>query len=274
MIEVNDIHFTYPTGVTVLNGVSIKVGYGEFLAVMGENGAGKTTLVKHFNGLLKPSQGEILVDGVATTKASVAQLSRKIGLVFQNPDHQFFCETVEEEIAFGLRNFGFSEEAIKEKIDFALNLLDLGDYRKTSPFMLSGGEKKRLALATVLTWDPTVLILDEPTVGQDYSQKEKLRQFILKLNSEGKTVIIVTHDIEFVAECNPRVVILSHGRIIADGPAKKVLTNFDQVKEASLVPPQMTQVFLKLTDMGFTADTIDVNEAKDKIMDYLQRSPK
>ena len=274
MIEVNDIHYTYPTGVTVLNGVSIKVGYGEFLAVMGENGAGKTTLVKHFNGLLKPSQGEILVDGVATTKASVAQLSRKIGLVFQNPDHQFFCETVEEEIAFGLRNFGFSEEAIKEKIDFALNLLDLGDYRKTSPFMLSGGEKKRLALATVLTWDPTVLILDEPTVGQDYSQKEKLRQFILKLNSEGKTVIIVTHDIEFVAECNPRVVILSHGRIIADGPAKKVLTNFDQVQEASLVPPQMTQVFLKLTDMGFTADTIDVNEAKDKIMDYLQRSPK
>ena len=274
MIEVNDIHFTYPTGVTVLNGVSIKVGYGEFLAVMGENGAGKTTLVKHFNGLLKPSQGEILVDGVATTKASVAQLSRKIGLVFQNPDHQFFCETVEEEIAFGLRNFGFSEEAIKEKIDFALNLLDLGDYRKTSPFMLSGGEKKRLALATVLTWDPTVLILDEPTVGQDHNQKEKLRQFILKLNSEGKTVIIVTHDIEFVAECNPRVVILSHGRIIADGPAKKVLTNFDQVKEASLVPPQITQVFLKLADIGFAADTIDVNEAKDKIMDYLHRSSK
>jgi len=270
MIEVNDVHFTYPTGVKVLNGVSIKIDYGEFLAIMGENGAGKTTLVKHFNGLLKPSQGEIIVDGVNTTKVSVAKLSRKIGLVFQNPDHQFFCETVEEEIAFGLRNFGFSEEAIKEKIDWALNLLDLGDYRKTSPFMLSGGEKKRLALAAVLTWDPNVLMLDEPTVGQDYSQKEKLRQFILKLNSKGKTVIIVTHDIEFVAECNPRVVILSHGRIIADGPAKKVLTNYDQMREASLIPPQITQVFLKLADMGFAADIIDVNEAKDKLIDYLR----
>lgn len=269
MIKVSGVHFTYPTGVEALRGVSIKIGKGEFVAVMGENGAGKTTLVKHFNGLLKPGRGKVFVNGIDTGRASVAELSRKVGLVFQNPDHQFFCETVEEEIAFGLRNFGFPRKATKEKVKWALNLLGLTKYRKSSPFMLSGGEKKRLALASVLAWDPEVLILDEPTIGQDYTQKEKLRHFISQLVAKGKTVIMVTHDIEFVADCNPRVIVMSHGRVVMDGPARTVLTNYKQILKAALIPPQVTQVFIKLADLGMPTDVIGIKEAVDLLVERL-----
>src|SRR3990170_2291924 len=200
MIVVKDIYFKYPSGVEALKGVSITIKDGEFVAIMGQNGAGKTTLVKHFNGLLKPSKGTVLIDGVETTKTSIATLSRSVGFVFQNPDHQLFSETVEEEIAFALKNFGFEKETIQKQTTWALNLLSLTQYQKTSPFMLSGGERKRVALASVLAWDPQILILDEPTIGQDHEQKERLRQFILQMQTQGKTVVIVTHDIEFVAE--------------------------------------------------------------------------
>ena len=138
MIEVEKLHFTYPNKVEALKGVSLKIEDGEFVAIMGQNGAGKTTLVKHFNGLLKPSEGSVRVDGIETIKTSVAALSRNTGFVFQNPDHQLFSETVEEEIAFALKNFGFEAEVIESRITWALNLLGLTQYRKTSPFLLSG----------------------------------------------------------------------------------------------------------------------------------------
>ncbi|MEM1556097.1 MAG: ABC transporter ATP-binding protein [Candidatus Bathyarchaeia archaeon] len=260
----------YPNGVEALRGVSLSISDGEFVAIMGQNGAGKTTLVKHFIGLLRPTRGRVLVDGVDTRNASVAELARKVGFVFQNPDHQLFSETVEEEIAFALRNFGFSEKTIKERVDWALNLLDLTRYRKTSPFMLSGGERKRVALASVLAWDPKILILDEPTIGQDAYQKERLRHFIIQLNQQGKTVIVVTHDIEFVAECEPRVILMANGRIIADGEAREVLTDPTLVKEASLMPPEITQVFIRLNDFGFPRKVLGVYEAKRLILEYLR----
>jgi len=271
MIEVQEVYFTYPGGVEALKGVSLTIQDGEFVAIMGENGAGKTTLVKHFNGLLKPTRGKVLVDGVETTKVSVATLARKVGFVFQNPDHQLFCETVEEEIAFALKNFGFSQDVIEKRVSWALNLLGLAQYRKTSPFMLSGGERKRVALASVLAWDPKILILDEPTIGQDYQQKEKLRQFILQLKAQEKTVVIVTHDVEFVAECNPRVLLMRGGRIVADGEARKVLTNPEILEQASIVPPQVSQIFIQLSNQGFPTDVIDLYEAREFLLKTFRR---
>ena len=270
MIEAKDLHFTYSTGIEALRGINLTIDDGEFLAVMGQNGAGKTTLVKHFNGLLKPTQGEVLVDGVSTRDVSVAKLARNVGFVFQNPDHQLFSETVEEEIAFALKNFGFEEAVIEKQVEWALNLLDIAEYRKTSPFMLSGGERKRVALASILAWDPQVIILDEPTIGQDHKQKEKLQQFILQLNAQKKTVIVVTHDVEFVAECNPRVILMSQGKILAEGMAEKVLTNPKLVAQASIVPPQITQVFLELADLGLPTDVIDVHEATKILLGRLR----
>ena len=270
MIEVKNVYFTYPNGVEALKGVSLTIKDGEFVAIMGQNGAGKTTLVKHFNGLLKPKKGNVLVDGVDTRKVSVATLARKVGFVFQNPDNQLFSETVENEIAFALKNFGFKPPVIEKRISWALNLLGLKQYRKTSPFMLSGGERKRVALASVLAWNPKILILDEPTIGQDYQQKEKLRQFILQMNTQGKTVIIVTHDVEFVAECNPRVMLMSKGKIVADGEAKKVLTDPDVVTKASIVPPQVSQIFIQLSDLGFPKETIDIYTAREILLNALK----
>jgi energy-coupling factor transport system ATP-binding protein len=271
MIEVEQLHFTYPNGVEALKGVSLVIKNGEFVAIMGQNGAGKTTLVKHFNGLLKPTKGSVHIDGVETTKASVAGLARNAGFVFQNPDHQLFSETVEEEIAFALKNFGFQAEVIEKRITWALNLLGLTQYRKTSPFLLSGGERKRVALASVLAWDPKTLILDEPTIGQDYQQKEKLRQFIVQMQAQGKTVIIVTHDVEFVAECNPRVLLMKEGRIVADGQGREILTTPEALAQSSIVLPQIAQIFMKLTPFGLPKDVIDVYEAKEIVLKALEK---
>jgi len=272
MIEVDRVRFSYPSGVEALKGVSMKIADGEFIAIMGQNGAGKTTLVKHFNGLLKPSQGRVLIDGTDTTKTSVAKLARNVGFVFQNPDHQLFCETVEEEIAFALRNFGFKEDVIEKRITWALNLLSLSQYRKTSPFMLSGGERKRVALASVLAWDPRILILDEPTIGQDHEQKEKLRQFILQMKTQDKTIIMVTHDVEFVAECNPRVLLMLEGEVIADGEAQKTLTNSVILEKASIVPPQIAQIFLDLPELDLPKNIIDVYEAQRILLGLMEKN--
>jgi len=274
VIEVKDVYFTYPNGVEALSGVSLTIRNGDFVAVMGQNGAGKTTLVKQFNGLLKPTKGVVLVDGVNTRETSIARLARKVGFVFQNPDHQLFCETVEEEIAFALRNFGFDQKTIKRRVMWALNLLGLTEYCQTSPFMLSGGERKRVALASVLAWNPKVVILDEPTIGQDHQQKERLRQFIVQLNAQGKTVVVVTHDVEFVAECNPRVVLMSQGKIVADGMAEKILTDHDLTMQASITPPQVTRVFAGLADLGLPTNVIDVYEARRILLDFLEAKTK
>jgi len=270
MIEVEGVHFSYPNGVEALKGVSLVIKNGEFVAIMGQNGAGKTTLVKHFNGLLKPSEGTVRVDGVETTKTSVAALARNAGFVFQNPDNQLFSETVEDEIAFALKNFGFEADVIEKRLDWALNLLGLAQYRKTSPFLLSGGERKRVALASVLAWDPQTLILDEPTIGQDYQQKEKLRQFIVQMQTQGKTVVIVTHDVEFVAECNPRVLLMKEGRIVADGEGREVLTAPEVLVQSSIVLPQIAQIFLKLAPLGLPKNVIDVYEAKEMLLKALE----
>lgn len=239
---------------------------------MGQNGAGKTTLIKHFNGLLKPTSGIVRVDGVETTKTSVATIARNVGFVFQNPDNQLFSETVEDEITFALKNFGFNKEIITERVTWALDFLSLTQYRKTSPFLLSGGERKRVALASVLAWNPETLVLDEPTIGQDHGQKEKLRQFIMQLQDSNKTVIMVTHDVEFVAECNPRVILMREGKIIADGIAKDILTDLKLLEESSIVLPQIVQIFTKLTSIGLPADIIDIDEAETAILTKAKES--
>jgi energy-coupling factor transport system ATP-binding protein len=270
MISVENVTFHYEGGQNVLRGVDLQINDGEFVAVMGENGAGKTTLVKMFNGLLKPDQGVVKVDGIETRTKSVAQLSRNVGLIFQNPDHQLFAETVAQELGFSLRNFGFSEEVIQRRVTTLLNALDLERYEKSSPFVLSGGERKRVALAAILVWDPKHVIMDEPTIGQDYLQKDRLRNFIVQLVSQGKTIVIVTHDVEFVAECKPRVVLLSRGKVIADGPAASILTNPSIVEQGSLAMPQISTLMASLTDFGASPEVMDAYSARDFLTPKLR----
>ena len=272
IIRLRGITYTYYTGVEALKGVNLDINIGEYVAIMGENGAGKTTMVKHFNGLLRPKTGQVIVDGEDIAKKSVAAMARKVGLVFQNPDDQLFAEDVEEEISFALRNFGYTEKVIEERVNWALNLLDIERYKKSSPFILSGGERKRVALASVLAWDPDVLILDEPTVGQDYGQKERLKHFLLQLRTQGKTVVIVTHDVEFVAESQPRIVLMAEGKIVADGSAKKIMTDAKSLEACSVAPPEVTKLFSKLSNYGFPEDVLGVDEALDLITRRMRRS--
>ncbi|MBT3283301.1 ATP-binding cassette domain-containing protein [Candidatus Bathyarchaeota archaeon] len=261
LIQARNIVFDYPGNVHALRDVDLTINHGDYVAIMGENGAGKTTLVKHFNGLLRPKEGEILLDGEDISKQSVAQLARRVGLVFQNPDDQLFEESVEKEIAFALRNFGMNEESIEKRVTWALNLLDLNRYRERSPFILSGGERKRVALASVLAWDPDILVLDEPTIGQDYGQKERLRHFLTQLRTQGKTVVIVTHDVEFVAESQPHIVLMAGGNVVAEGSTKSIMNQTELLAQCSVAQPEITRLFNDLESYGLPKDVVDVDEA-------------
>ena len=270
MISVQNVSFNYPDGPQVLHDVNLEIRDGEFVAIMGENGAGKTTLVKMFNGLLKPTKGTVMVDGVETGKKSVAQMSRDVGLIFQNPDNQLFAETVAQELGFSLKNFGFTEDVIEKRVSSYLHLLDLEQYATSSPFVLSGGERKRVALAAILVWDPKYVVMDEPTIGQDYLQKERLRNFIKQLVSQGKSVIIVTHDVEFVAECKPRVVLLSHGTIIGDGAAARILTEPMLVEKASLTMPQIATLINILGVDDASREIIEIYAAREYLLSRIR----
>ncbi len=261
LIQVKDLVFDYPGDVHALRGVDLTINHGDYVAIMGENGAGKTTLVKHFNGLLRPKEGQVFLDGEDITKKSVAQLARRVGLVFQNPDDQLFEESVEKEIAFALRNFGMNEDSIEKRVTWALNLLDLERYRESSPFILSGGERKRVALASVLAWDPDVLVLDEPTIGQDYGQKERLRHFMAQLRTQGKTVVIVTHDVEFVAESQPNIVLMAGGKVVAEGSTKSIMNQTELLAQCSVAQPEITRLFNDLASYGLPKDVVGVDEA-------------
>jgi len=260
-IEVRNLHYAYPNGYVALRGINLKIRRGEKIAIMGNNGAGKTTLIKHFNGLLKPTKGDVFVFGLNTKEHSVAELSKKVGLVFQNPYHQFFSERVWDEIAFALRNFNFPEDVIRRRVEKVLKIFHLEEYVDRSPFGLSGGEMRRLAIASVLVYDPEIIVLDEPTVGQDRIQKESIAEIIKMLELQGKTIVVVTHDIEFVAENFNRVVVMSGGRIIADGKAKDVLYDKDVLVKAGLVRPIIAEFTNELAranvvNGGFKALTV------------------
>lgn len=247
---------------TALSDVNLSVAKGETVAIVGENGAGKTTLVRHTNGLLKPTRGSVLVDGVDTRGTTTATLSRKVGIAFQNPDHQLFSDSVENEVSFALRNFGFPEEEVAKRLDRALRFFGLEQYRESSPLILSGGEKKRLTLACILAWDPEVVVLDEPTVGQDALQKEKLSQIFGVLRSTGKTIVIVSHDVEFLWPLQPRLLVMSGGRVVADGPIAEMMGDRALLEGARVTQPQLLRLYSGLEGRP-PAPFLEVDDVRD-----------
>lgn len=254
VINVEKLWYVYPEGPTALKSISLSVGEGEFLAIMGRNASGKTTLVKHFNGLLKPTKGGVTVDGIDTRKATVAELARKVGFVFQNPNDHLFADTVEEEIAFSLRNQGLEGDEIELRVDEMLRRFGLEDYRSQYPRSLSGGEKQRVALASVLAVQPKVLILDEPTRGMEYRLKSDLMGLLREYTNQGNTVILVTHDVETVAEYADRVILLSEGEIVVDGRKRDVLSR------ALLFSPQINRLVQAFGKYGVPDNILTVDE--------------
>jgi energy-coupling factor transport system ATP-binding protein len=244
-VSFENVDFSHPNGTVALRNVNLKIGENELVAVLGTNGAGKSTLVRHINGLLKPTRGKVTIFGQDTRSTTSAQLSRKVGIVFQNPNNQLFAQSVRKEIEFGLRNFGFPDDLVEKRIRWALETFSLSDYAERSPIELSGGEKKRLCIALVLAWDPSILILDEPTVGQDSEQKEKLSGIIRELLSERKNVILVTHDVEFIWPLQPRTVMMSNGSIVAEGDAQDVLGQPEITEKSNVIVPQLVDLSIR-----------------------------
>jgi energy-coupling factor transport system ATP-binding protein len=245
-IEIKDLHFTYPTGVQALRGISLRIQAGEQVAIVGQNGAGKTTLVKHLNGLLQPTQGQVLVEDWDTKKHSVARLARRVGYVFQNPDEQLFSRDVGTEVAFGPKNLGFSDQQIKALVNDALALTELSDKTETNPYDLSATWRKMVALASILSMDTPVVIFDEPTTGQDAVNVARIGHVIAELRGRGKTVITITHDIDFCAENFERVIAMSQGKILLDGSASDVLGQEEMLATTYVDPPQLTRLGKRL----------------------------
>ncbi|MDY6912017.1 MAG: energy-coupling factor transporter ATPase [Chloroflexota bacterium] len=257
IIDVANLWHTYPNAVNALRGVTMSVNKGEFVAIMGRNASGKSTLVKHFNGLLKPAKGTVLVNGSDSRKFSVAELARTVGMAFQNPNDHLFADTVEGEISITLRHHGFRDGALSDSIERALALFDLEKHRRSYPRSLSGGERQRVALASVIAPHPEVLVLDEPTRGMDQSLKDELMTFLIRHTQQGNAVILISHDVEMVAEHADRVVLLSEGKIIVDGPTRNVLSR------ALLFSPQINRLVQPFEKYGVPPDILTVGEALD-----------
>jgi energy-coupling factor transport system ATP-binding protein len=245
-IDVKDLHFTYPNGVHALRGISLAIGAGEQVAVIGQNGAGKTTLVKHLNGLLLPAQGAVLIGDWDTKKNAVSKLAARVGYVFQNPDEQLFNRTVGNEISFGPRNLGYPAEKVAELVQASLVMTGLSDQRETNPYDLSPTWRKMVALASVIAMDTPIVILDEPTTGQDAAGAARIAQVVASLRQQGKTVVTITHDIDFCAENFERVVALSEGQVLLDGPAREVFSQEEILATTYVDPPQLTRLGKRL----------------------------
>ena len=241
VVSFNNVDFSHPNGSVALRDVSLEIRRGELVAILGSNGAGKTSLVRHMNGLLKPTHGEVFVFGQNTRTTTSAALSRKVGVVFQNPNNQLFAQSVRKEIEFALKNFKFPPKDLDYRLKWALDTFSLNQYADRPPMELSGGEKKRLCIALVLAWDPDLVVLDEPTVGQDSEQKERISNIVSSLLSQNKTVVLVTHDVEFAWPLQPRVLLMSDGKILSDGAAQEILSNPNKMSAASVLPPGLVE---------------------------------
>lgn len=248
-IFVDSLSFNYPNGVEAIKKISLIIHPGEIIAIMGRNGAGKSTFMKLLNGLLTPSSGTVFVDGIVTTSYKSSDLTRKIGIMFQNPEHQLFCMTVEDEIDFSLKNLNLNKKDFQHYKDEIVKKLDLKEFMSKSPFNLSGGERKKISIASILCRRPDYLIFDEPTLGADKKQRRILRQIIENEKKEGKTIIIITHDTDFAFTLVDRILVFESGRILADGPTQDILKCQEILKNSSMVRPQINKLMIKISDL-------------------------
>ena len=245
-IEINDLKFTYPTGLQALHGISLNIESGEQVAIVGQNGAGKTTLVKHLNGLLRPTSGYVRIGDWDTKEHSVAKMARRVGYVFQNPDEQLFSKNVGTEVAFGPKNLEYSADQIQNLVRDALGLTELSDKVETNPYDLSPTWRKMVAIASVIAMDTPIVIFDEPTTGQDAATIARIANVIKVLRERGKTVITITHDIDFCAENFIRVIAMAKGGILLDGYANDVFGQDEILATTYVDPPQLTRLGKKL----------------------------
>ena len=241
-IELKELRYVYPSGEEALKGVNLIIEGTDPVALIGQNGAGKTTVVKHFNGILRPVSGEVLINEERIQMRSTAQWSKKIGYVFQNPDDQLFLESVRKEFEFGPKQIGMPAKQMKERLEWTADLVGMSGKLDTHPFDLTLAEKKFCAIGAVIMMNPDVVIFDEPTCGQDVQGNLRLRRILQTLKEKGKLCITISHDMKFVADNFKRIVVMRRGEVILDGSAGEVFAQTDILKKCFVVPPPITRV--------------------------------
>jgi energy-coupling factor transport system ATP-binding protein len=243
ILKAEGLRYAYPTySVEALRGIDLYIQDGEFIAILGQNGSGKTTLAKHFNGLLKPTSGRVSVQNKPTTEYRQCEITRRVGYVFQNPDHQIFARTVAEEAGFGLQVQNETLKTIERRVTEALEVVGLQGYESKIPFTLTKGERQRVAVASVLAVQPQVIILDEPTTGLDDRHQQNMMSMLKRLNQYGHTIIIITHSMSVAAEYASRTIVMKDGGLLLDGPTRAVFADEARLAEASLCPPPLVRL--------------------------------
>lgn len=245
-IKFEHVHHVYPDKTPSLKNISLEIKPGEKIAVLGHNGAGKSSLVKHINGILKPEKGIVSTCGLDTAKHDIPELSKFAAYLFQNPDDQIFCNTIHEEIEYGLKKSGISNKEIKKRVESALEITGLDKIKNQNPMDLSYSRKKMVTLAMVIAMDTPVVILDEPTSGQDKNGIENIKNIIGDLEKKGKTIISISHDIEFSIEYFERFILMKKGEIISDGNISEILNHDSKLSSAGVVLPFITELGEKI----------------------------
>ena len=275
LIEVSDLVFDYPDGTTALQKIDLDIYANQFIALIGQNGAGKTTLAKTMNGLLKPTNGSVKIDGLDTReKGTAKKIVTKVGYVFQNPDHQLFNNTIFKEIAYGPRNIGLPNDEVKIRVQEAAAVCGVEeDLFSEHPFFLTKGLRQRVAIASILSMRPRTIIVDEPTTGQDLRQSLEVMNFLKMLwEEEGHTIIIITHEMPIVAQYAQRVVVLSNGGVLMDGSTRDVFAKPELLKRTFVKPPQITRLAQALGQHGIPKNILTVEEMLDAFETTRQRT--
>ncbi|MBO7715567.1 MAG: ATP-binding cassette domain-containing protein [Methanobrevibacter sp.] len=277
MLEVQNIKYSYNKDYQALKGVSLKVEKGEMVALLGKNGAGKSTLFLHLNGIYEPDEGKVFIDGeeLKYDKKSLLKFRQKVGIVFQNPDDQIFAPTVEEDVAFGPLNLKLPMEEVQKRVTESLARVGMSGFEKKAPHHLSGGQKKRVAIAGILAMQPEIMVLDEPTAGLDPQGVRDLSALLKELNDEGITIIISTHEVDLVPNYAKRVFVLVDGLLIAEGTPKEIFAQPEILDQANLEVPIVTELFQDLEKEGFDMNNdypLTIAEAKEKFLELLNKN--
>ena len=270
IIECINLSHVYPEGFTAIKGINLKVKEGDVVAILGQNGSGKTTLVKHLNGLLKPTNGTVSINGIDTAKQTVFNLSRYAGYVFQNPNHQLFATSVLAELEFGPKNQGLANDEIEARVKEATDFFQLHTIINEHPLRLSFPLRKIVAMASIYAMQPSIFILDEPTTAQDHGGSEKVRKFLRKLQDDGKTVILVTHDMPLVAEVADRVIAMWSSEIISAANPREFFLDLNTLGKTKLQQPQATALSHRLQkrvlNEGITLTVQETIKALEKVV--------
>ena len=244
MISFEHVSAAYTAETPILNDVSFTIEDGEFIAVVGTNGAGKSTTMRLINGLLKPTAGQVLIDGTPTTQLKTSELARRVGFLFQNPDRQICCNSVRDELEFGFKAQGALTDEARARVDAIID--EFGFDPDAEPYLLNRGTRQLLALASIIVMEPPVIVLDEPTTGLDFRECQKVMEIVARLHREGKTIVMVCHDMEVVGDYAQRIVVMTRGELVAQGPTFQLLRNPEVLRRADLVPPQVVAISMEL----------------------------